>query len=240
MRIAICLGMLAFSSVAVAQDPAKSFQELQGTWKLLAVTENGVVREFPDHQFIWVITGKKVHYGGEHLATLSIHIGESPRPIDIEFQQPKHTNEGIYKLEDDKLTLCVNAQPGDAKDRPADFETKNFANRKLLIFERIKDRTGDPTEGLGGFVGVAIRADADTKTLIIDNVLKNSPAEMAGLMKDDVLRKVDGIDASDLLSVVKLIRRAKPKSDLVLRVARAGKDQDITIKVGVLPFHILE
>jgi hypothetical protein len=42
--------------------------------------------------------------------------------------------------------------------------------------------------------------------------------------------------AADLQQTVNLVRQLKPGSDAVLRVCRAGKEQDITVKVGVAPF----
>jgi S1-C subfamily serine protease len=45
---------------------------------------------------------------------------------------------------------------------------------------------------------------------------------------------------TDLLSAVRLVRRAKAGDEIVLRVRRDGKEQDITVKTDVLPFRALD
>jgi S1-C subfamily serine protease len=81
--------------------------------------------------------------------------------------------------------------------------------------------------------------DAETKAVVVQSVLDATPAKAAGLLKGDVLLDVAGAAASDLSTAVAAVRRAKPKSDLVLRVRRDGAEREIKVKVGLLPLVAL-
>jgi S1-C subfamily serine protease len=109
----------------------------------------------------------------------------------------------------------------------------------LLVFKRDKAGAGDKPEG-PGFVGIAIRVSADRKAVVITGASKGSPAQKAGLKKGDVILKVGNEKAADLPSVVRLVRQARAGSDLVFRIRRAGKEQDITVKTGIVPFFLFD
>ena len=108
------------------------------------------------------------------------------------------------------------------------------------MFKRDKERKQDDLEGLAGFVGVGLQKKEDSKGLIITVVLEDSPAKKAGLMKDDVLLKVGDQEANDLKGTVSLVRQAKPGTELALRIKRGDKEKDVTVKVGVAPFFLLD
>jgi hypothetical protein len=46
--------------------------------------------------------------------------------------------------------------------------------------------------------------------------------------------------AGGLQETIELVRQLKPGSEAVMRIRRAGKEQDITVKVGVAPFVFLD
>lgn len=63
---------------------------------------------------------------------------QAERSIDLEFRKQydlKKQVTGVYKLDGDRLTLCLEMKGG---DRPRQFETKNAPSRLMLIFEREK------------------------------------------------------------------------------------------------------
>jgi len=47
-------------------------------------------------------------------------------------------------------------------------------------------------------------------------------------------------DATDLQTTVRTIRQVKPGTELTLRIRRGEKEQDVKVKVGVLPFFLLD
>jgi uncharacterized protein (TIGR03067 family) len=241
-RIACLFFATALSLPAAPPGDApikKELVPLQGTWKAVAFEVNGENRDIPGKPPQWVIKGNKVFYGGEELAELIVDNTTTPRCFDLSFRKPKKVLEGIYSVEKDTLKLCVNRQAEGAKERPMSFKTKDKPELRLLVFERIKDSKGNPIENLNGFIGVAIKAMKDPDQLSISDVLPDTPARKAGLKKDDILVKVAGQEATDLLTVIRMIGDMKPGSNVTIRVKRGGKEQDITVKVGVMPFFLL-
>jgi uncharacterized protein (TIGR03067 family) len=218
----------------------KEFTPLQGTWKLASLEVDG---KFPDVVSgipRWVIRGNKVFYAGKELATLTLDASTKPHSIDLGFLSPKRVYEGVYEVDGDTLKICVNRQTDGVKERPLGFTTKDKRNLRLLVFKRVKGADKGAPEDLAGFVGMAIRYSADRKEVVVSEALDGSPAKKAGLKKDDVLISVGGQPATDLHTVIDRVRQEKPGSRVVLRVRRSGKEQDITVTAGVVPFFLLD
>lgn len=225
-----------------ADDDAakKDGKLLEGRWRLVSVEVEGKATELGDDGPIWVIKGNKVAYAGDPLAALTIHADTNPKSIDLAWAEPKKTYEGIYVIDRDTLKLCMNHQTDGAKDRPQEFTTAGKSNLRLLVFQRDKAENADPLAGVSGFVGVMIGYDADKKNVIIVNTIEGSPAKKAGLLKDDVVVSVGGANATDLQTVVGIVRRQKPGQEIMIKVKRGDKEKEITIKVGKLPFIFLD
>jgi uncharacterized protein (TIGR03067 family) len=239
-----CLLLALIPSAAFAdgaEDAAKKkLAPLQGGWKFEALEVDGERADSLEASFWWFIKGDKVLYGGSELATLVLDNETTPKCIDLNFQERKRVYEGIYAIEEDTLKICVNQVTEGAKERPADFTTKGKSGVRLLVFKRDKDRKADSIEGLGGYVGIAIKLDEDTKQVVVMDVVAGGPADKAGLKKDDILLKVGDQDATDLKTTVNLVRKTKAGSEVTLRVKRDGKEKDLTAKAAVLPFFPLE
>jgi uncharacterized protein (TIGR03067 family) len=218
-----------------AEAPA----ELQGTWKLVSVEIQGTSRDLTDGSPRWVIKGNKVRYGGDEIALLTANAAAEPKIIDVEFLTPKKVYEGIYTVEKDTLKICLNNQTEGVKERPNGFSTKDRENWRLLVFERDKAEKADPLAGMTGFLGVALRLDPEGKQLIVNDVFDGSPAKKAGLRKDDVILQIAGEKITELRPAIDAVRRTKPGSDLAFRIRRDGKERDLAVKMGVVPFTLL-
>jgi hypothetical protein len=57
--------------------------------------------------------------------------------------------------------------------------------------------------------------------------------------KDDILQKINSQDVPDLQSAVRWFRGSKPGSAVTLTVKRADKEVEVKVKVGILPFSLL-
>jgi uncharacterized protein (TIGR03067 family) len=208
--------------------------ELQGPWKFVAVEGNGrtltVARE-PR----WVIVGDTVLYGGRPLARLTADPKASPKLIDLKVR-PDRVFEGVYAVEKDALKVCVNKDTGSVKNRPGAFATEGQADWRLMVFERVKPADGVATEA--GFLGVQLRMDKD-RGVVVDAALDRSPARAAGLKRDDVIVRVGGRDVADLQAAADAVRAVGPGAKLEVRVRRDGKEIDLTVRVGLLPFEVL-
>jgi uncharacterized protein (TIGR03067 family) len=228
----------AAASPARAQDGKKALAELHGTWKITALEANGQPAETVPNMPHWVIKDAEVRYGGTKLADLSVDGNASPRSMDLTFADPKRVFEAIYTIEGNTLKICVNTITDGVKERPGDFTTEDKAGRRLLTLTRLKAGAGDGTADAAGFIGIQIRVDKDTKAVEIGGVLKGTPAEKAGLKQDDVLVKVGTEDAGSLKGVVDAIRELRPGADVTIRVRRGDKEQDVKVRVGVMPFFL--
>jgi len=239
-RISVFLFVFLLAQAAsVAGDAKKTLAALQGVWRLESIEMDGMEQEMIRKPPRWIIKGNKVLYGGEHLATLTLDPASSPKIIDLEFPKPKRTYEGIFSLTGDTLRICVNKMTDGVKERPLSFDTKGKPDCRLMVFKRLKEPNAGSIEHLSGYAGIAIGFNKQ-KELIIVNVLEGSPAKKAGLMKDDRILQVAGRDVADLRTTVRMIGEFRPGSEVTFRINRGGKEQDINVKVGVLPFFFLD
>jgi uncharacterized protein (TIGR03067 family) len=239
MLIRICLLLCLAAAVPAHAQPDKAnlnkeLRELRGVWRLIGFQVEGKEAFLQEHRQIrWVIKDDKVFYGGEQLATLTLDPATNPKCLDLGLVKTRRVHEGIYKLDKDRLTICVRMMTDGVKQRPLKFDNGSIEKYRTMLF--VRDKPGTELEGAAGFVGVQMRIDK-MKEIRIVTTIKGSPAQKAGLKKDDVLVRVGSDPAGDLQQTVNLVRELKPGSEAVLRVRRAGKEQDIKVKVGVAPF----
>jgi len=240
----ICLFFFFATASLVHAQPAgdktkKELADLQGVWRLIGFQVDGKEAFLQEHKQIrWVIKDDKVSYGGDELAKLTLDPAANPKCLDLDFFKSKRIHEGIYKLDKERLTICVSLMTEGVKDRPLKFDNEGIDKYRTLLFER--DKPGTELEGAAGFVGIQLRIDDKTKEVEVVDTIKDSPAQKAGFKKDDVLLKVGSEATGDLQETVNLVRQLKPGTEAVMRVRRAGKERDITVKVGVAPFLYLD
>ena len=76
---------------------------------------------------------------------------------------------------------------------------------------------------------------AQARGSLIAGVLRNSPAEVAGIKAGDVLLAINDKEVSDSSSMLNLIAVLKPNEKAVLKIARAEKELSIKVTVGKRP-----
>jgi uncharacterized protein (TIGR03067 family) len=118
-------------------------QKLQGTWKLLSITQDGQESDKSNDDIQLIFSGDdfsaKVPSGDDHKGTFKVNPASKPRAIDImltEGPEKDKTAEGIYELKGDELRLCI-AKPGN-KGRPTEFASKPDSGILLVIAKRAK------------------------------------------------------------------------------------------------------
>jgi serine protease Do len=66
----------------------------------------------------------------------------------------------------------------------------------------------------------------------ITQVMKDSPAEKAGLRKDDVILRLDGENVSSVRKLNRLVSELSPDQSVRVSISRGGSEQEITATIG--------
>jgi C-terminal processing protease CtpA/Prc len=73
---------------------------------------------------------------------------------------------------------------------------------------------------------------AEGEGLLVTQVMPGSPAEQAGLKKNDILTKIDGKSVKGEESLAAFMSSAKPGQEVTLTVLRRAKEQKIKVTIG--------
>lgn len=88
----------------------------------------------------------------------------------------------------------------------------------------------EQTQGVYYGIGAYVSRDVETGFCAISGVIKNSPAEEAGLMEGDIIYKVNGEDMTGLeLDEVVSNIRGEEGSEVTLTLVRDGKNMEVTL-----------
>ena len=66
----------------------------------------------------------------------------------------------------------------------------------------------------------------------VTQVVKDSPAEKAGLRKDDVILRLDGENVSSVRRLNRLVSELSPDQSVKVSISRGGSEQEITATIG--------
>lgn len=235
----ICVFALALPAFAEDDASKKAPAEWQGAWKLQSIERGETDRNLADEPIQCTVKGDRFLYGGEEFATLKI-VGEGPpKTIDMTFNGSKEAKEGIYLIEKETLKICLSWDEGGVKERPQEFSTKDQPGRRILEFRRVEAPAPGEEPPALGFIGMALKTDDSQNGIVVVDALEGSPAKKAGIEKDDLLQEVDGVKVTDLTSTIVHVRKAKPGTEVVLKVHRQGEAKELKVKVGVFPIRIL-
>ncbi len=147
-RILFVFAALATPLLVAAgtDDVRKELKALQGTWKAVALEAGGKAlpkEAVPDFTFIIGAEGKSTGKTaqGDYTATILVNPKSDPKTIDNLHESGAQKGKkqcGVYKLEGNKLTVCMTRPGVEETDRPKDFATKETAN-VVFVFERFKE-----------------------------------------------------------------------------------------------------
>lgn len=73
---------------------------------------------------------------------------------------------------------------------------------------------------------------AEVRGVAVDSVLKDSPAEKAGIQNGDVIIRFDGETVSSVNKLTRLIAETAPDHKAKVTVLRNGNDRDIEVTIG--------
>ena len=75
----------------------------------------------------------------------------------------------------------------------------------------------------------------NTQGSLIAGIIKNSPAEQAGLRAGDILLEINGLQVIDSNSMLALISELKPNKQAILKIARNQKEFNFAVMIGRRP-----
>jgi serine protease Do len=73
------------------------------------------------------------------------------------------------------------------------------------------------------------------KGVLVSDVVKDSPAEKAGLLRGDVILRFDGKDIKNAHILSQTAAVTPPNTVVKIDLLRDGKEENISLKVGVMP-----
>jgi len=78
----------------------------------------------------------------------------------------------------------------------------------------------------------------DAKGLLVAQILRNGPADKAGIKPGDVIQKVNGIEATAARVMVDLVADIEPGDDVEIALTRDGKSKNIKVEVVERPTNL--
>lgn len=137
------LAILAFAFYSLFQQESEQAQKLQGEWRAVAMSTNGV--ELKEDQLFnsrLIVDGnrfsrKQTAPNGKEIAGESgkLVVGQNKQSNAIDLRMRGGTAYGIFKVDRAKLVLCVTQNGG---ERPTEFESKAGENRVLTTYVRVE------------------------------------------------------------------------------------------------------
>jgi uncharacterized protein (TIGR03067 family) len=132
-----------------AQSARQEWQRLQGTWECTALEQDGKKVAAADHK------DRTIFFGGEavlvrqgekvlQVAAQKLDPARSPKTINVIVMQGPQKGEvqlGIYELQGDTLTLCLDAE---GQKRPADFKASGPGVSLAVYKRRLAAADGEP------------------------------------------------------------------------------------------------
>jgi len=139
---ALTAGLFVVLTAQAGDEEAQKKEKaaLHGTWKIISLENNqgkdagaeGATLEFDKD-------GKNITFTKDNQTkkgTFTLNPGGKPKEIDIKPSDEDKTFEGIYKIEKDKLTICLAPEPGDG--RPNEFALTDGKKYLLIVLEKSK------------------------------------------------------------------------------------------------------
>jgi uncharacterized protein (TIGR03067 family) len=124
-------------------------ESIEGTYTIVGLEERGkalpadMLTKGPEADRTVKLTADKfiVSKNGKELPiTYKLNTSKNPKEIDMAGKDAKgkqETSYGIYKLEGDKLTICM-ADSDKMEDRPKEFKTTKASKATILVLQKKK------------------------------------------------------------------------------------------------------
>ncbi|MDC0088260.1 PDZ domain-containing protein [Akkermansiaceae bacterium] len=148
---------------------------------------------------------------------------------------------GVYPEHDLALLSIADSdthlQPINLNDNPkiqlGDFITLARHDGRAEGFGVISVKSRNLQESSKGYLGVQMRfQETEGKGVLLEGVLKNSAADLAGLREGDELTAIDNNKLSGSSQMRNLLQKLSPGSRVSIKFMRQGKPQQTTVIMG--------
>ncbi|HYV37714.1 MAG TPA: TIGR03067 domain-containing protein [Gemmataceae bacterium] len=147
VRCLIALTSLMTALVAIPQgDDAskKDLDAMQGVWKVVELTESGekLLEKETEPVEVTILANKmSIHDKGQFREEITLKLDAKAKVKAVDFVYTKGGNTGktelgIYNLDGDKLTICMNETKGGA--RPTEFTSTKANGCSVAVLKRVK------------------------------------------------------------------------------------------------------
>ena len=113
------------------------------------------------------------------------------------------------------------------------------------VFEQIRDKGRVVRGWIGVTTTQAVTPElaqalglGDTKGLLVAQILRNGPADKAGIKPGDVIQKVNGVAATTARVMVDLVADIQPGDDVKIELTRDGDSQTVHVEVVERPTNL--
>jgi uncharacterized protein (TIGR03067 family) len=146
LAVGLAVGLAHGGDRAREDQAAKDLKQFQGAWLLESAEINGMkidaeTLKNAGHEITLIVKGDKIALKlkrGDMEGTLKLDPTRKPKAYDSKATDPEgqtHEAVGIYKLEDDRLTVCYVAA---GKGRPTEFRSDAGSEAVVQVFKRAK------------------------------------------------------------------------------------------------------
>lgn len=140
--LACCLMIAADDPKTVVQEKA-DLDQMQGSWTRVTTEASGNKHVLDEPRPVLVIDGNEFKFGvNGYPEMVKLVPNQMPKSIDLTPTSDSSgplkgkTYPGIYKIEGDRLTLCLSIKPG--SERPKKFATAGNPLLIMDVYERLK------------------------------------------------------------------------------------------------------
>lgn len=140
----LTLTVVLFSATLVAAQPEfelNDFDRMQGTWRVVSLTENGKALPAKETELLEFVIEKNTFTAfekGKMVVKYELKLDPDKKPKQIDFtylvgDDKGKTEPGIYKIDKDQITFVLDENK---KGRPTVFEGKETESYSVLVLKK--------------------------------------------------------------------------------------------------------